>query len=105
MSWAPRLKRVFGIDIKTCQTCGCAVRILACIDDPVVLETILTHLDKPVAATAADALARLIHTDKHGTATGCDLDGRGTVGVGPRSAKRGVTRTGRQNSARDAARR
>ena len=105
MSWAQRLKRVFGIDIETCQTCGGAVRIIACIEDPVVIETILTHLDKPVAATAADALARRIHTDKHGTATGCDLDGRGTVGVGPRSAKRWVTRTGRQNSALDAARR
>ena len=40
-----RLKRVFGIDIATCPACGGAVRILACIEDPVVIEKILTHLD------------------------------------------------------------
>jgi pyruvate/2-oxoglutarate dehydrogenase complex dihydrolipoamide acyltransferase (E2) component len=49
MTWAQRLKRVFGIDIETCRTCGGAVRImpkalaalagqaLACIEDPVVM--------------------------------------------------------------------
>ncbi len=46
MSWAQRLKRVFNIDIETCQACGGAVKIIACIEDPVVIEKILTHLDK-----------------------------------------------------------
>jgi hypothetical protein len=46
MTWAQRLKRVFGIDIETCRACGGAVRIIACIEDPVVIEKILTHLDK-----------------------------------------------------------
>ena len=60
MSWAQRLKRVFNIDIETCQACGGAVRIIACIEDPIVIEKIpslgpgtvppcttsLTHLDK-----------------------------------------------------------
>ena len=45
MTWAQRLKRVFGIDIETCQTCGGAMRIIACIEDPDVIEKILTHLD------------------------------------------------------------
>ena len=45
ITWAQRLKRVFGIDIETCPACGGAVRIIACIEDPVVIEKILTHLD------------------------------------------------------------
>jgi hypothetical protein len=45
MTWAQRLKRVFGIDIETCPACGGAVRIIASIEDPDVIEKILTHLD------------------------------------------------------------
>jgi hypothetical protein len=33
---------VFGIDIETCPTCGGAVRIIVCIEDPEVIEKILT---------------------------------------------------------------
>ena len=50
MPWAQRLKRVFNIDIETCQACGGAVRIIACIEDPIVIEKILTHLDKKDAS-------------------------------------------------------
>lgn len=46
MTWAQRLKRVFNIDIETCQACGGPVRIIACIEDPVVIKKILDHLDK-----------------------------------------------------------
>ena len=46
MTWAQRLKRVFGIDIETCSACGGALRIIAGIEDPVVIKNILTHLDK-----------------------------------------------------------
>ncbi len=53
MTWAQRLKRVFNIDIETCRTCGARVKIIACIDDPVVIEKILTHLDRQDAAEAA----------------------------------------------------
>jgi len=54
MTWAQRLKRVFGIDIETCSVCGGAMRIVACIEDPVVIEKILAHLDaKAVAAQAS----------------------------------------------------
>lgn len=45
MTWARRLKRVFGIDINICPACGGAMRIIACIEDPDVIEKILTHLD------------------------------------------------------------
>jgi hypothetical protein len=70
MTWAQRLKRVFGIAIdksagqpictavgcreavghrdmpdETCPSCGGAVRIIACIEDAEVIEKILTHLD------------------------------------------------------------
>ena len=39
--WAQRLKRVFGIDIETCQACGGAMKIIACIEDPSVIREIL----------------------------------------------------------------
>jgi hypothetical protein len=45
MTWAQRLKRVFGIDIETCAACGGALRIIACIEDPAVIKKILTHID------------------------------------------------------------
>ena len=46
MRWAQRLKRVFKIDIETCSACGGAMRIIACIEDAVVIEKILAHLDR-----------------------------------------------------------
>ena len=53
MTWAQRLKRVFGIDIETCPACGGAMRIVACIKDPEVIEKILAHLDAKVAKPEA----------------------------------------------------
>ena len=53
MTWAQRLKRVFGIDIETCPACGGAVRIIACIEDPEVIAKILTHLDAKAAESEA----------------------------------------------------
>ena len=46
MSWARRLKRVFQIDIERCERCGGAVKIIASIEDPVVIEKILAHLER-----------------------------------------------------------
>ena len=45
MTWAQRLKRVFGIDIQTCPACGGAIRIIACIEDAQVIGKILAHLE------------------------------------------------------------
>ena len=53
MRWAQRLKRVFSIDIQTCAVYGGAVRIIACIEDPAVIEKILAHLDAKAAAAQA----------------------------------------------------
>ena len=54
MTWAQRLKRVFSIDIETCSKCGGAVKIIASIEDPTVIQKILAHLDDHAipAATA-----------------------------------------------------
>jgi len=45
MTWAQRLKRVFNIDIETCNQCGGKVKVIACIGDPDVIQKILAHLD------------------------------------------------------------
>jgi hypothetical protein len=45
MTWAQRLKRVFDIDIQICEVCGGKAKVIACIEDPVVINKILTHLN------------------------------------------------------------
>jgi len=45
MTWAQRLKRVFKIDIETCEQCGGAVKVIASIEDPTVIKRILDHLE------------------------------------------------------------
>jgi hypothetical protein len=46
MSWAQRLKRVFKLDLASCEGCGGLVRVIACIEDPAVIGRILAHLDR-----------------------------------------------------------
>ncbi len=58
MTWAQRLKRVFNIDIETCSKCGGAVRVIAAIEDPVVIDKILTHLEKKAASAEPVVLAQ-----------------------------------------------
>ena len=43
MAWARRLKRVFDIDIEHC-VCGGKLKLIAVIEEPAVIEKILTHL-------------------------------------------------------------
>jgi hypothetical protein len=43
MTWARLLKRVFDIDIKQCA-CGGKLKLIAVIEEPAVIEKILTHL-------------------------------------------------------------
>ncbi len=59
MSWAQRLKRVFNIDIDTCSDCGGAVKVIACIEDPVIIEKILTHLNEKVASARTGLLPQV----------------------------------------------
>ena len=44
MTWAQRLKRVFNIDIETCGRCGGSLKVIACIEDQDVIDSILAHL-------------------------------------------------------------
>ena len=41
MTWAGRLKRVFGIDVESCVRCGRAVKVIASIEEPTLIEQIL----------------------------------------------------------------
>ncbi len=53
MTWAQHLKRVFGTDVETCRACGGAVRIIACIDGPDVIERVLVYLAAKAAGPEA----------------------------------------------------
>jgi Putative transposase len=55
MTWAERLKRVFNIDITVCCRCGAAVKIIGCIEDPVIITKILAHLDATSGASAPES--------------------------------------------------
>jgi rRNA maturation endonuclease Nob1 len=44
MTWAQRLKRVFGIAIETCEQCGGPVKVIASNEDATVIGRILGHL-------------------------------------------------------------
>ena len=46
MTWAQRLKRVFNIEITVCEHCGGKVKIIACIEDQVIIDKILAHVRK-----------------------------------------------------------
>lgn len=56
MTWASRLKRVFNIDIETCTECGGQVKVIACIEDPVVIKQILDHLKHKAETSEPRAL-------------------------------------------------
>jgi len=54
MTWMQRLKRVFSIDIEICEKCKGSVKIIACVEDPAVIEKILKHLkEKSVSNNTA----------------------------------------------------
>jgi hypothetical protein len=61
MSWAQRLKRVFRIDIESCERCGGKVKIIASIDDPQVIAKILSHLHERDGASGVPADAATAH--------------------------------------------
>ena len=56
MTWAKRLKRVFDIDIETCIECSGDVKIIASIEDPVVIQKILAYLDGNANSAATELL-------------------------------------------------
>ena len=46
MTWAQRLRRVFNIDIETCGRCGGSLKVIACIENQDVIDSILAHLQE-----------------------------------------------------------
>jgi len=46
MIWTQRLKRVFNIEVETCVQCGSSDKVIARIDDQVVIDKILFYLEK-----------------------------------------------------------
>jgi hypothetical protein len=40
-----RLKRVFAIDIETCQRCGGPLKVIASIEDRLLIDHVLAHLE------------------------------------------------------------
>jgi len=46
MTWAQRLKRVFAIDIERCRRCGGRLKVIASIEEPALIERILSHLEQ-----------------------------------------------------------
>jgi len=51
MTWAQRRKRLFNIDVETCRECRGTVKVIACIEDPVVIKKILDHLTNKAETT------------------------------------------------------
>ena len=52
-----RLKRVFTIDIEICSDCGGKLRVIACIEDPLLIVKILGHVQRREAAATIQARA------------------------------------------------
>ena len=50
------MRRVFNIDMQTCSACGGTVKVIACIEDPAVINKILTHLQEKVVSGPNDRL-------------------------------------------------
>ena len=56
-------RRVFAIDIETCPKCGGTLRVIACIENPDVIATILEHIRVREAATTANPRAPPLNTE------------------------------------------
>jgi len=59
VSWARLLKRVFDLDIERCANCGAALKIIAAIEDPPVIDKILSHLGLPTRAPPRSPAQRI----------------------------------------------
>ena len=53
MSWAMRLKRVFNIDVTVCRHCQGTVKIIACIEEPSVINKILASINQQQKSQAS----------------------------------------------------
>jgi hypothetical protein len=78
MTWAQRLKRVFGIEIESCEHCGGEVKVIAIIEDPAVIQKILTHLQFKERSSAQSPPARApfgARVDQKILGSTCNLQG------------------------------
>ncbi|UCF42119.1 MAG: transposase [Gemmatimonadota bacterium] len=55
IAWATLLQRVFEIDVLACPRCGGRLRVLATIEEPAVVQKILTHVGLPTAPSTPRA--------------------------------------------------
>lgn len=78
MTWTPRLKRVFKIDTETCEERGGRVRVIACIEDPVVFRKVLDHIEHRANSPPTAALSN--PRAAPGTLTGSILNSTPTQG-------------------------
>jgi hypothetical protein len=69
MTWAQRLKRVFKLDLTSCEGCGGQVRVLACIEDPLVIGQILAHLETQQAVLVGEGRRPEVRGPPPGTLT------------------------------------
>jgi len=46
------MRHTFGVDVLACARCGGRMRVVASIEDPVVVRKILTHLGLPTDVQA-----------------------------------------------------
>jgi hypothetical protein len=58
LTWMQRLKRVFGIEIERCRRCGGALKVIASIEEPGVIERILAHRQSTTEEGVAAFTAR-----------------------------------------------
>lgn len=65
MSWAKRLKRVFGGEIEGCARCGGKLRIIASIEESAVIARILALFARPYCFVS------WWEVDHHGTVSPC----------------------------------
>ena len=49
-AWAALLRRVLALDVLACPCCGGRLRVIATVQDPAVVRTILAHLGLSGAA-------------------------------------------------------
>jgi ribosomal protein S27E len=60
LTWAQRLRRVFGIEITMCPHCGGRLRVIADVTDPEVMERILEHVRREGLPRAPPARSTVV---------------------------------------------
>jgi hypothetical protein len=51
-TWPALMRRVFDLDVLACPRCGGRLRVIAVVQDPAVVRTILTHVSRTLSSEA-----------------------------------------------------